>query len=39
MLYAVAHPGDVGRLALIGPMPDGITTIYEPTWRRMIPSR
>ncbi len=31
MLYAAAHPGDVGRLALIGPMPDGITTIYELT--------
>ena len=31
MLYAVSHPHVVRRLALIGPMADGITSIYELT--------
>lgn len=31
LLYALGHPAAVSRLALIGPMPDGITTVFEMT--------
>lgn len=29
MLYAVAHPDRTERIALVGPMPDGVTTVFE----------